>query len=897
MLRALAAQGDFVAFVSLFACVVSMAQALVLHREDGPSRRWHSYVPFYLCQALVQVLTLLAPVFLPSPVATASTAAAVALAFGSLLAFMPVTTPRPGLRATVAGLAALAAAGLALLSLAHPAAADLGTAVLLAVPGTVFAVMFMLRDPAVKKPGRPWLVTHALFLSIVGLLAVVKAAAGILLPGRGATTGAVVHAAVFLALALTLALHSVRNFARVSGGFGRPFTRIAIAVSLSALPVTLLLGLLVSMSLGNRARADVLGDYEVDLSNLRQTLEQQDGETDRETILLAASDAVVGSMAHPGPARRADLDAVLIRFKGLTGSDCFILGRGGEVAATSAPALAAFIDASSADKSWLEDGLVNGGGRTFVGDPMSGAARYVASAPIWDAEEGIVGVAVMMRPAGALFPAINAGQVAFLLDPGALVVDSSSAVFTGRNMWPFPSGEGGSVTATPGARRNPDSRALLDERPLPGSTIRLQGTSYLVTSSYLSVPGWSILDLGPLTNVLVYRLAGLAVTLIVTLILSLFSATGQASLLDEARVERSESLYRTLVEGTPDWISIIDASGTFQFTNTAGRRLLGLSASPAVPVESVLGVEHVNAIAGLVHRAIAGTVTTVEKVLPGATGDAIVCRLTVLPLAGRDGAHALLIGNDITETRKTEARLLRAERLAALGTLTAGLAHQFNNINTVAMSYLGLLARDPSVTAEARGHAAAVRKAVERSVDITTRLMPLSVTGSRSRACLLLSDAVREAADAFFRDTGESASIVTCRLDDEAMVSLAREQLVFIVQALLSNAFHATIGQGTRQITVSTGVDGDSAFLSVADTGVGLTDGDLKSLFTPFYSQKGEHAPPGSPLSRVRGVGLSLAVVQSIVTGCEGRIDVASTPGAGSTFTVWLPCGSEELPA
>ncbi len=63
----------------------------------------------------------------------------------------------------------------------------------------------------------------------------------------------------------------------------------------------------------------------------------------------------------------------------------------------------------------------------------------------------------------------------------------------------------------------------------------------------------------------------------------------------------------------------------------------------------------------------------------------------------------------------------------------------------------------------------------------------------------------------------------------------------------------------------------------------------LSGLFTPFFSGKGEHAPPDSSQTRVRGVGLSLAVAHAIVAGCGGRIDVESEEGAGSTFTVRLP--------
>jgi signal transduction histidine kinase len=95
-------------------------------------------------------------------------------------------------------------------------------------------------------------------------------------------------------------------------------------------------------------------------------------------------------------------------------------------------------------------------------------------------------------------------------------------------------------------------------------------------------------------------------------------------------------------------------------------------------------------------------------------------------------------------------------------------------------------------------------------------------------------------------------------------------------------------------LRIATGQTGERAFLRVSDTGIGIEQEDLRGIFTPFHSRKGEHAPPGSPQAMVKGVGLSLAIADSIVKGRGGRIEVESRPGEGSTFTVWLPCEAEK---
>jgi signal transduction histidine kinase len=135
---------------------------------------------------------------------------------------------------------------------------------------------------------------------------------------------------------------------------------------------------------------------------------------------------------------------------------------------------------------------------------------------------------------------------------------------------------------------------------------------------------------------------------------------------------------------------------------------------------------------------------------------------------------------------------------------------------------------------------------------------------------------------------------IMLRLDlaDCRPVAVNASQLGFVVHELLLNARHALLGQPKREIEVSTGESGDSAFVKVSDTGIGIAREKLSSVFTPFFSEKGEHAVMGSPQSRVKGVGLSLAVSHSVVAGAGGRIELESESGQGTTFTVWLPCAA-----
>jgi C4-dicarboxylate-specific signal transduction histidine kinase len=260
-------------------------------------------------------------------------------------------------------------------------------------------------------------------------------------------------------------------------------------------------------------------------------------------------------------------------------------------------------------------------------------------------------------------------------------------------------------------------------------------------------------------------------------------------------------------------------------------------------------------------------IVSFETTLPAASGESRAWRIILVPLQPAEGVvTAILLGSDITEMRQAEARLLRAERLAALG-----------NLSALARTYLR-----------------SVREALDRSVDITTRLMPLSVSPDAEEAPVLVGEAVRQALARLPPALAEEGVILDASLEDSMPVRINRQQLDFIINALLANARHAVLDQPVRRILVKTGtVDGQSS-LCVRDTGIGIAREKQSSLFTPFFCEKGEHAPPDSPQAKVHGVGLSLAESHSIVTGKGGRIEVESTPGARSAFTVWLPARGAE---
>jgi len=891
--RLIAAQRDFLTFVSLFAFIICALECVVLNREEA-GRRWLAFLGFFLFQSIAILWILISPVASAGPWSALLVSFLQSLSFGSLFAFGPRLTAslRQKLWTTVLSLAIVAlCAGIGLFF--GPAPYSTGLRLFLGIPGIVLAVRFLLSDPAIRLQRGPWLVAHACSFAALGLLLLLGTAGEMFFHGRFADASVVPRVFVSLALAVTLSLHEWRSFARLNLGYGRPFTRLAIYGSFLALPVLLVLGGILTSWFGQTAYDLLRSEYRIQADGIQGAIAAQTGEIDRDASILSDSPLSVLFVIRRDTGSRDQALELLNRYARTILGFCYFLDTKGNVIASSFGAPISFSKTSHAGASWFKDAVGGGTGRAFNVDPLTYVRGYHASAPVWDLTRGIVGVVLIVKDIQSLFPPLSADQNAFLINEYGVIFFSSRPGLDYRVLWPLP-------LATADALISSRDLGLisffpvLDAKPVDGGLASWNGSTWLSSRSFLSIPGWSVVHLGSTEEILLYRLAGLLATLIVTLVIAIFSAVGQMSLLDEARIERSESLYRALIEGSPNWVSIVDTAGAFTFTNRAGRESLGMSAAGAADgsIESLLGPDHVSSMAGSVQLALRGSIVTFETVLPSASGVAKAWRITLVPLrtAGQE-TTAILIGNDVTEMRGAQARLVRAERMAALGTLAAGVAHQFNNINAVAMGYLQILEAEPDLPEKTKTYLGSVRQALERSVLITARLLPLSTSQVEQEPRLLLEDAVRAALSSVQPDLDREGITLELSLESGIAVSINGEQLGFVVEALLVNAWHATLGQAVRHVQVSTGSKDAEAFLRVEDTGIGISREKLSSLFTPFFTEKGEHAAPQSAQARIRGVGLSLAVAHSIVTAREGRIEIESAPGEGACFTVWLPRG------
>lgn len=226
---------------------------------------------------------------------------------------------------------------------------------------------------------------------------------------------------------------------------------------------------------------------------------------------------------------------------------------------------------------------------------------------------------------------------------------------------------------------------------------------------------------------------------------------------------------------------------------------------------------------------------------------------------------------------ETQAQLLQAERLSAVGELVAGVAHELNNPMTSVLGYAQLLESDPALPEELRGYAELVVREADRARHIVQSLLTFARPQPVEREVLDLNGVVRRTLDACRRDVDRIE--VDVRMCSEPLWVLGNGvQLQQVFTNIVQNALQA-IRQGPGRLVVTTTRMGERAVVEFADTGPGIPPEHLHRVFDPFFTTKkiGE------------GTGLGLSISYGIVRDHGGSIHVRNRSEGGACFTVELP--------
>jgi len=270
----------------------------------------------------------------------------------------------------------------------------------------------------------------------------------------------------------------------------------------------------------------------------------------------------------------------------------------------------------------------------------------------------------------------------------------------------------------------------------------------------------------------------------------------------------------------------------------------------------------------------------------GSTRHWLVSKIPMWADGGDLVTHVITVGEDITARVEANRGVARAEKLAAVGRLAAGVVHEINNpLATISACAEALESRlregafaGSSAEADLREYLGLIRSEAFRCKHITTGLLDFSRTRSVQYRPVSVADIISSAARLLsHQQRGSGIDINVEEPEFLLLVSGDAGQLQQAVIALATNAIDAMPNGGT--LTLAAGVAEKKVLIEVRDTGVGIEPENLPKIFEPFFTTK----EVGD------GTGLGLAVCYGILTEHGGGLDVQSTVGVGTTFTITLP--------
>ena len=347
---------------------------------------------------------------------------------------------------------------------------------------------------------------------------------------------------------------------------------------------------------------------------------------------------------------------------------------------------------------------------------------------------------------------------------------------------------------------------------------------------------------------------------------------------------KSERLLASVVESVDDCIFTTDVEGRLITVNAAGRRLLGLTATetPAATYLDILGDGDRRRVGGEIQRAVVegrgwrGSVSGLTRDrhrFPAHLAISCVFDPQRVPL----GTVGVL--RDLTEQVATQQRLIQREKLASLGEMAAGVAHEIRNpLGGIKMATRLLSSGEVSGERIPREMAESILSGIAEIESIIADLLDYAretrLDCQDYRLDRILGPVVESA-----QAEGEprNVRVTVCRLDDVRSASVDGPRLRQVFANVMKNALEATERRADGRVDVALYRRGTAAVVEVRDNGVGMTAEDRDKVFLPFFTTK------------PTGTGLGMAIVKKIMDLHGGEIEIESTPGEGTTVRLVIP--------
>jgi PAS domain S-box-containing protein len=352
----------------------------------------------------------------------------------------------------------------------------------------------------------------------------------------------------------------------------------------------------------------------------------------------------------------------------------------------------------------------------------------------------------------------------------------------------------------------------------------------------------------------------------------------------EWQLAQQEEFRSRLLESFPDLILVVDLEERYTFVSSRARDILGLEPKDMLGKKITDIEDHSPEMAALYRQVVSGkqSFASAEYSVRHRDGSFRTMRAAGSRLVDADAkiSGVIISVRDITVERKLEQQIVQSERLAAMGAMIGGVAHELNNPLTSIMGVSELL-QDTETNETSRKQLAMLQQQARRAAEIVQNLTYFSRPPAPGKSRINLVEVVERTLNLHAYSLRKNN--VTVDFLKQAGMPYALgdpHQLMQVFLNLILNAEHAirdARDKGTLRIRLGKGHD--SVWVSFHDDGPGITKENLPNIFDPFYTTK----RPG------RGTGLGLSICKSVMKEHKGSIEAANSPDGGAVFTVTLP--------
>jgi PAS domain S-box-containing protein len=371
----------------------------------------------------------------------------------------------------------------------------------------------------------------------------------------------------------------------------------------------------------------------------------------------------------------------------------------------------------------------------------------------------------------------------------------------------------------------------------------------------------------------------------------------QIQLVRKQLIEREE-LFRLISENAADMIAVVDVEGRRLYNSPSYEKILGYTPQD---LEGTLSFEQIHAddrervLKAAQEAREKGVGQSVEYRMRHKNGSwrSLESKASTILNDRGEVERLVIVNRDVTERKQLEEQFRQAQKMEAVGRLSGGVAHDFNNLLGVIIGYGEVLQERQTGDDLVRSSVEEILKAGHRAASLTRQLLAFSRQQVLDPKVLDLNVVVHDMEKMLQRLIGEDVELMTELDPGLARIKADQSQIEQAVLNLAVNARDAMPSGG--KLTLSTSnfyMDenfvrrypypvkvGDYVLFTVSDTGIGMDAATQARIFEPFFTTK----------EKGKGTGLGLSMVYGIVKQSGGYIEVASEPGSGATFKIYLP--------